>query len=164
MNSFIAPVALIVPLTMLIFTPGGVQKEQRHCPEPQAAEDPKFHPGQVWEYHTRPREKKSTLTILKIESIPQLGVIVHIRVDKIRLRNCSGGPEPDKFEHMPFSRDAIDRSVVKLVKDHSDVPNFAEGYAEWREDCGGIYTISVAEAIQAGEEVFNNHFGCKLKN
>jgi hypothetical protein len=137
------------------------QEKDRPCPEPQPTEDSKFQPGQVWQYKTRPHEKNSTLTILKVESLAKIGVIVHIRVDKIRLRNCTGGPEPETFEHMPFSRDAIDRSVVKLVKDHTDVPDFAEGYKAWRKACGGVYTVTVAEALQAAETGFNEGLGCK---
>jgi hypothetical protein len=121
-------------------------QDKRPCPEPTAASDAKFRPGQVWEYNTRPHEKGSTLTILKIESLPKLGVIVHIRLDKVRLRNCTGGPEPDNFQHMPFAREALDRSVTKLVKE-GDVPEFKDGYGEWRKDCGGVYTITVAEAV-----------------
>jgi hypothetical protein len=73
-------------------------------------------------------------------------MIIHIRVDKIRLRNCTGGPEPDTIQHMPFSREALDRSVTKLLK-NGPVPEFQEGYDEWRKACGGFYTITVAEAI-----------------
>lgn len=113
----------------------------------------------MWQYNTRPNEKGSTLTILKVESLPKLGLIVHIRVDKIRLRNCTSGPEPDKFEHMPFTREAIDGSVTKLVREN-EVPAFQSGYDEWRKACGGVYTILVAEAIAVGEETFRNNLGC----
>lgn len=113
----------------------------------------------MWEYNTRPNEKGSTLTILRVESLPKLGLIIHIRVDRIRLRNCTGGPEPDKFEHMPFTREAIDGSVTKLVREN-EVPAFQSGYDEWRKACGGVYTILVAEAIAVGEETFRNNLGC----
>ena len=135
--------------------------KNRPCPEPQVVKDPKFRPGQVWQYKTRPDEQSSTLTILRIESLPKLGAIVHVRVDKIRLRNCTGGPEPDKFKHMPFARDAIERSVLKLLKEDSDIPDFEDGYDEWRKACGGVYTITVAEAIKVGEDTFNKGLGCK---
>jgi hypothetical protein len=91
--------------------------------------------------------------------LPKVGVIIHIRVDKVRLRNCTGGPEPDKFEHMPFTRDAIEKSVTKLVKE-GDVPEFQDGYDQWRKDCGGVYTITVDQAIAAGEYIFRENLGC----
>lgn len=134
--------------------------DKRPCPEPQEATDSRFHVGQVWKYKTRPNEEQSTLTILRIESLPKLGVIIHIRVDDIRLRNCTGGPEPNNIAHMPFSRDAIERSVVKLAKEGGAVPDFQDGYDEWRRACGGVYTITVAEAIEANQKTFNAGLGC----
>ncbi|SRR6266404_3326889 len=138
----------------------GAQDKSKTCPEPKVTNDPKFHPGQVWAYDSRPHEKGSTLTILKVESLPKVGVIIHIRVDKVRLRNCTGGPEPDNFQHMPFSRDAIERSVTKLLEDGS-VPEFHDGYEEWRNSCGGVYTITVADAVAVGEETFRKNLGCR---
>ena len=135
------------------------QDKSRNCPEPTESSDSKFRPGQVWQYKTRPHEEGSTLTILKVESLPKQGTIIHIRIEKIRLRNCTGGPEPDKFEHMPFTRDAIERSVTKVVKERS-VPDFQAGYDAWRNACGGVYTISVAEAIQVSEDNFRKNLGC----
>ena len=133
---------------------------KRPCPEPQEATDSKFQLAQVWKYKTKPNEEQSTLTILRIESLPKQGVIIHIRVDDIRLRNCTGGPEPNNIAHMPFSRDAIERSVVKLAKEAGAVPEFQDGYDEWRKACGGVYTITVAEAIEANQKTFNAGLGC----
>lgn len=143
----------------LLLVPLSAQKEKT-CPEPEAATDGKFRPGQVWQYKTRPHEEKSALTVLKIESVPKLGTIVHVRVDGVRMRNCTGGPEPDKFEHMPFTRDAIERSVTKLSTQKTEIPSFEDGYAEWRRACGGVYSITVAEAIAVGEASFRKGLGC----
>ena len=81
-------------------------------------------------------------------------------MDKVRLRNCTGGPEPDNFQHMPFARDSIERSVTKLVNEGS-VPDFQAGYDEWRSACGGVYTITVGEAIQVAEDTFRKNLGCE---
>lgn len=99
------------------------------------------------------------MTILKVESVPKLGVIIHIRVDKVKLRNCTGGSEPNTFQHMPFTREAIAKSVTKLVKE-GEVPEFRDGYDEWRKACGGVYTISVADAIAVAEGGFRKNLGC----
>jgi hypothetical protein len=135
------------------------QDKSPSCPEPTATSDSKFRPGQVWQYNTREHEKGSTLTILKVESLPKLGVIIHIRVDKVRLRNCTGGPEPNNFEHMPFTREAREKSVTKLVRE-GNVPEFQDGYDEWMKACGGVYTITVAESIAVAEETFRKSLGC----
>jgi hypothetical protein len=136
----------------------GAQEKSQPCPEPTVTNDSKFRPGQVWQYNTRSHEKASTLTILRVESLLKR-VIIHVRVDKVQLRNCTGGPEPDNFQHMPFTREAIERSVTKLIKE-SDVPEFQDGYDEWRKACGGVYTITVAEAIKVNEETFRKNLGC----
>ena len=86
----------------------------KNCTAPKPAQDSKIHPGQVWQYKTRTGEEKSVLTILRVESLPK-GIIIHIRVEGVRLRNCTGGPEPDKFEHMPFAREAIEHSVANTT-------------------------------------------------
>ena len=150
----------VIALTVVFTTPLLFGQDQpRHCPDTTEIKDSKFAPGQAWQYKTRPHEEASTLTILKVESVPKLGTIIHIRVEKIRLKNCTGGPEPDKFEHMPFSREAIEQSATKLIKERS-VPDFQAGYDEWRKACGGVYTISVAAAISVGEETFRKNLGC----
>jgi hypothetical protein len=97
---------------------------------------------------------------LRVEFLPKSGTIIHIRVDNVRLRNCTGGPEPDKFEHMPFTRDAIERSVSKLLKENSEIPDYKSGYDEWQRDCGGVYTITVAEAVAVAEATFRSGLGC----
>jgi hypothetical protein len=95
-------------------------------------EDSKYKPGQVWTYKTRPGEEKSTLTILRVEAASKHSRIVHIRLDNIRLRSCNGGNEPKPFEHMPFAQEALDQSVVKNIRS-GPVPDFKNGYSEWRQ-------------------------------
>ena len=81
-------------------------------------------------------------------------------MDLVRLKNCSGGPEPETIEHMPFAREAVERSVTKLLKEGSKVPDFQAGYNDWRNACGGVYTISVAEAVAVDEATFNQNLSC----
>jgi len=57
---------------------------------------------------------------------------------------------------MPFTRDAVLLSVVRLVRIESSVPNL-EGYERWRSDCGGVYTISIADAVDVMEKTLNSH-------
>ena len=152
--------AVVLLPALFLFHFVAAQEKPHPCPAPEEAKDSKFVAGQVWEYKTRQGEESSTLTILKIESLPKIGTIIHIRVDKVRLRNCTGGPEPNKFEHMPFTREALERSITKVVKQGS-VPDFHEGYEEWRKACGGVYTITLAEAVTVGEETFRKSLGCE---
>lgn len=125
--------------------------------------DEKYKPGQVWSYKTRTSESESTVTILRVEEIDGEKRIVHIRVDHIVLKNCSGGPELEQLPHMPFSREAIDASVLKVLRT-GEVPDFHEGYSEWRSawDSGkaGFYTITVAQALDVTQVTFNQGLGC----
>ena len=41
--------------------------------------------GQVWGYWTRPHEKNSTFTVVKVEKHPVLGNIIHISLRGLKL-------------------------------------------------------------------------------
>jgi len=99
------------------------------------ATDEKFKVGDEWEYRTRKSEEKSTLTILRVESSPELSVVVHVAVNKIRLAYCHGGPSPDSVPHMPFARRALNDSVTKKIATDRSLPDYKDGYNEWKEDC-----------------------------
>jgi hypothetical protein len=131
------------------------------CASPQATIDSKYSPGQVWSYKTRDGEGTSTITILRVETLPKVGTIIHIRIDGIALKNCSGGPIPKVIEHAPFSKDAIDRSVLKLVGQKENLPDYEAGYSDWKAHCGGVYTVTVAEMLAADEQTFNGGMNCQ---
>jgi len=147
-------------LAMNAFGQQGTDANKTKCAEPQIVTDSKYSPGQVWAYKTRGTENPSTITILRVESLPKVGVIIHIRIDGIKLKNCSGGTSPNVIQDAPFTEDAIDRSVVRLVKQDSQLPDFQAGYADWRAHCGGVYTITVAEMLKADEMTFNAGMNC----
>ena len=132
----------------------------KKCAQPQVVVDAKYSPGQVWSYHTRKGEESSTITVLRVESLPKVGVIVHVRVDGIRLKNCSGGPSPMSIGHSPISKDALDRSVTTMLKQGLAVPDYMEGYKNWREACGGVYTITLGKILDADEAAFNSGKSC----
>ena len=130
----------------------------------QATTDTNFKAGDVWEYATRKGEEESTLTVLKVEDSPELGVIVHIAVEKIKLANCHGGPSPESVPHMPFARKALDESVTKKVASNRPLPNYREGYEEWKEAYSkkkaGIYVVSVSTAVGVTERTYRSGIGC----
>jgi hypothetical protein len=114
--------------------------------------DGKYHVGEQWNYRTRPGEERSVLTVLKVESSPKLGVIVHVSLDGLRIES-SHAPDGvlETIGHMPFAEHAIDDSVTTRVAAGIAVPAESEGYQEWRRafDAGeaGIFTISVGEGV-----------------
>jgi hypothetical protein len=55
---------------------------------------------------------------------------------------------------MPFTRDAMLLSVDHLLKSNQPLPTL-EGLNRWRSDCGGVYTISVRDAVEVMEKTLN---------
>jgi hypothetical protein len=159
-NSHFRFVILLVVLSRSLLAQQGASAEAKRCVEPQTATDPKFSPGQLWSYRTREGEESSTVTVLRVETLAKIGVIVHVRIEGIHLKNCSGGASPTSIGHAPMSREALDRSVTKLLEERRALPHYQEGYNEWRQACGGVYTISVADVIKADEEAFNSEMNC----
>lgn len=86
-----------------------------------------FHPAQVWQYNTRSGEESSKLTVLKIDELEN-DTIIHIRIDSI---NIGSG---NYIGHMPFSAAAIEASVSGFVKHLNELPEFEEGYQQWKKE------------------------------
>jgi hypothetical protein len=123
--------------------------------------DSTYKPGQVWSYKTRPGEGSSTITVLRVESTPKLGVIVHVRIDGFQFKKCDGGPGPSTMEHAPFAKAAIDKSVLRLLRTETEVPDYKDGYGDWLSHCGGVYTIGVAEMLTTTNEAFKSGSNCQ---
>jgi hypothetical protein len=151
-----AIIALFLAVTTLT---RGFAADEPKCAVPQVVEDATYKPGQVWSYKTRPGEDSSTITILKVESTPKLGIIVHVRIDSFKLENCSGNKGDSAMDHAPFAKAAIDKSVVKLLRTEKDIPDFQEGYHDWLSHCGGVYKTTVADALTATNKTMKDH-GC----
>ena len=109
-----------------------------------------FKPGQVWHYRTRPGEEASTLEVLKVETHPRTGIIVHIAVSGVRVRTPSG-EYTNEIGHLPVAEDALRRSVTTKVRDGAPTDRGTEGYGEWRRafdaERGGVFTTTVAECV-----------------
>jgi hypothetical protein len=152
--------SVCVPLLLVATNMPALAGDEPKCAQPQPVSDQTYKPGQVWTYNARPGEAESTITILRVESTPKLGVIVHVRIDGFHLKNCSGGPSPTTQQHAPFAKAAIDKSVVKLLRTDSEIPDYEQGYNNWLSHCGGVYTISVAEMLDVNEKTFNKGMNC----
>jgi hypothetical protein len=90
-----------------------------------------------------------------------MGVILHVAVDGLRVSNklVSGGVT-ERACHLPFARNAIEKSVVALTGHEVPTDDWRDGYVQWREafDEGkaGVFTITVAEAVDALERTFED--------
>ena len=126
----------------------------------QTVNNPKYKTGQVWAYHTRRYESASTIIVVKTEVDDKLGSIIHIYVQGVRMKN----PQ-DKLglssvvSHLPCSEEAINDSATHVVRETALLPDFEEGYQEWRKAFeggqAGVWGIPVAEIIDAMESVLN---------
>lgn len=120
----------------------------------------KYHVGERWNYRARQGEEGSLLTVLKVESSPKLGVIVHVRVDGVRIANPHAPTGvSETIGHAPFAESAMDKSVTTRAAAGTPTTADDEGYQEWRRafDAGdaGVFTITVAEGVQVVAEMLS---------
>lgn len=120
----------------------------------------KYRVGQIWKFKPRPGEDGATLTVVRVESSKDLGVVVHVSVKGVHIKNPGApGGFSDTLQHGPFSEDAIAKSVTTLVGETKTLPAYEEGYREWRKafDAGkaGVFSITVAEVVGVMESAIN---------
>ena len=112
----------------------------------------RYAEGQVWEYRTRPEDKGSLLKIQKIEVLPEFakaGPVYHVSIIGLHF---VGLPLGGTVQHAPFSKASLDASVTKLSTSKAAFPDISGGIAEWRQARGGIFTVSVADAVSFVEQ------------
>jgi len=113
-----------------------------------------FQVGQEWSYQARPQDVNSSLLVGAIEDHPQMGRIVHIAVNNVRVRNPhANGGYSTEIGHIPTSEAALRDSVTKLLASAQQVDQVAEGIETWRSAQGGVFTVSVSEAVQYIEDI-----------
>ena len=124
-------------------------------------QDNKLKVGQIWKYKTRPEEEYSTLTILKVEKNEKDGIIVHIYVDGLKLKNphIFNGISED-IKHLPLSENAVLMCITTLISENNKLPDFEDGYNSWKtafdNNKGGIFNIEVGEVVKYVEQTLNS--------
>jgi hypothetical protein len=89
-----------------------------------------FSVGQIWQYKTRSNEPNSTLTIVSIENNKDFGVIVGVYIDNLNFENLGEGTV---IHFLPFSKETLKMSVVR-IKDFTDnLPDYKDSYKQWKE-------------------------------
>ena len=122
-----------------------------------------YEVGQVWSYKTRESENDSKIIILKIDADYDETEIIHVCVEDVAIKTPDSHEKPiDYISHMPFSREAIDSSVIDII-DRIEVPDFSEGYNVWKEGYtkgeAGIFSIPVSKAVEYMETTINEGVG-----
>jgi hypothetical protein len=108
-----------------------------------------FKPGQVWSI--KPRGLSPTrIVVVKIEAWNET-VAIHVSLNDVRIpADLPGGGRLTNIGHMPFAKAALEASVDELLATSgTPEPDFEVSYARWRQDNGGIFTVSVDQAVRA---------------
>jgi hypothetical protein len=106
---------------------------------------PVFSPGQMWSIKSATTIK---VVICKIEPWKNK-IVIHVSILDAPVPNdMPGAGGMTTIGYMPFEEGALAASVDHiLVKNASPAPNFENGYEQWKSAEGGIFTISVQQAI-----------------
>ena len=116
---------------------------------------PRFKPGQVWTFHTPPNEiTNAELTVARVDIDSKEGPIIYVSVTGVQHIAL----EATNMVY-PFSEDALNRSVVALVRTNApltgkDLEGFQEVYELMRQDIEAgksdkCFKITVAEVLEA---------------
>jgi hypothetical protein len=65
----------------------------------------------------------------------------------------------NKISHTPVSPEVLDRSVTKLVSESGPIPDFAEGYADWKRESGVAFNTvdtTVAKVVTLIESAWRH--------
>lgn len=107
----------------------------------------KYDVGQRWSYRTREQDVGSTLLIGHVQKGPLKPPVIHVMVDGIVSPHAA---DPIVIGHMPFSKKAINASVLELVETGAQVKaEFEDGISTWKSQKGGVFDLTVSEAVDA---------------
>lgn len=101
--------------------------------------------GQVWTLKDAPSDA-ARVVIVRIEPY---GDAEAVHVSIYGLPNNPPG-FAGEIAHMPFDREALEASLGTLTSEaaRTDLP-FEGGYRQWKRAKGGIFTLSVTDAVGA---------------
>ena len=122
---------VVAGLVVLVGLAAGVQG-WRELQKPAAPErlHARYVVGQRWFVSARSHETHATITVVHLERHPVHGVIVHVRVDGLRLVTPRG--VLDNIAHLPFTPAAIDASIVGLDSTNGALGAFHAPMEGWR--------------------------------
>ncbi len=112
---------------------------------------PEIEVGQVWSIKDT-ANPSMRLTIEKIEPF-RSDTVVHVSIKGGPVRTRISGEERivtlGVIGHMPFEKSVLIDSLDQLEQSGAEGAHFfAQGYAIWKKDSGGIYSIPVMQAVE----------------
>jgi hypothetical protein len=90
-----------------------------------------YKPGQVWK---TPFGGATVVTILKIENLPKLGKIVHVRIDKLPNIGCGGLEFTQSIQHLAFAEKMLRGGLTDLIEENAELPDsYFDEYRQWEK-------------------------------
>jgi hypothetical protein len=110
-----------------------------------------FAAGQVWRYESRVEEPNATVTICRIETLGDKSV-VHVSLNNLQLKNPQTATGfQDSLPHLPMDEAVLRECVTELIEENAPLPDYEQGYTQWKEAQGGVWTLPLAEIVDAIE-------------
>ncbi len=108
-----------------------------------------YEVGQSWSYKTLPGFENSRILIGAIEEeIPEIGEVICISLTHAPMPStASSVAEMATIPFIPFARDAIDQSVIKLDGDDTLPENFEDLRADWKSETDGEDFLPVSVPV-----------------
>ncbi|MFT4600431.1 MAG: hypothetical protein ACI857_000605 [Arenicella sp.] len=136
--------------------------------EVEEYQDDTYEVGQVWNYNSREGEENSALTVVHIDVDTVLGVIIHVYADGLNVTNpARPNGISETIQHLPLSKEAMDSSVTALKETVENLPDYLEGYNEWKSAFdnreAGIWSLPMNEIVGAIESIFEKPENITLK-
>jgi hypothetical protein len=111
-----------------------------------------FSIGQVWTYATRDCEPDSRITIVRLDEDADFGTIIHVFVSGVSIPNTQApGGVTTFIAHLPYSEEALEKCVIQLDEETSELPDYESAYQLWRaafeSDEAGVFDDPVSQVI-----------------
>ena len=107
----------------------------------------KIQEGQLWRFNDESTLSEVRIIIGKIEIMMSTNHNAHVSVKNIKLDN-----EYFDIDHLPINLDLLLNSLEKMILidsnlNYNNKSLFLEGYKYWKEAKGGVWNVSLKEAI-----------------
>jgi len=99
--------------------------------------------GQRWTFDAHEVDHRASVVICRLE---EDGRGVHIAILDLGRTAPDGQPSFSGTNQTPIAREALERSLVRLLEADVALPaDFAKDYESWKSAKGGFFTMTVAE-------------------
>lgn len=89
-----------------------------------------YKAGQVWHYVGG----DETITVLKVEDLPKIGRVIHVRVDNVPVPACPGFHLTRNIEHIALSEKMMRKSTADLERENEELPDsYFDEYRQWQK-------------------------------